>query len=398
MKTIWSPGSYSGSQVLIDGVPPNGDQLFPAQLNELRQAVNNLEDFSNLTTDFGRQMLINGNFDIWQNNVSFVNLTTGSYWADKHKLAFDIGVGTLPSTITITKGTLVPDELWGSNFYANFNFSDAGVIAAASYYTFYNTVILIPKYFHAGSNRYLTYSFMAKSDIPGKRVGTSLGMYYGWGGGSASVIGSTFTLTSTWTKYTTIFELPSLAGETWFDDVHLLVIPKVYLAWGSSVSSQCGAITEEDFGGSGNLQITQQDLSFTNGAIQFYPKSWQQEYQDCLYFLKKSYPYGIYAGAANEEGSIENTGAGGNCTIGDILSSKISHEMSMRVAAGSLPLVYDMAGAVGKVSARNADGSLTNGITGTVDLAGPKGFRVYAVTTAVTQRGIVFHYVQNVDV
>lgn len=391
MTTIWTPGDVSASQTLADN-----DHLYPGHINEIRSAVNTLEDAPTVDypSDFARQLLVNGNFDIWQRQVTFTNLTTGNYWADKHKLAFDIGAGTLP-TITITRQELAANDLWGSNYYTRFAFSGAGSVSNASYYTFYNTSIIIPKYFQAGTGRYLTYSFMAKSNIAGKRIGTSLGIFYGWGGASTSVVGSPFTLTSEWVKYTTIFALPSLSGVTWADDVHNLIIPKVYMAWGSSVASECGATTAETFGGAGNVEITQQQLSFSNGALQFYPRSFQQEYLDCLYYYRKSYQYNEYPGDNTEKNIIEVNGAIG--TSGSTYHV-VNFDHSMRLNSTPSITIYDNATNLGKVSFRNYAGSVTSNITAGVDNVTPKGFRIGATGSAADHHSMMFHYVANADV
>lgn len=389
MATTWTPGDISASQTLTDL-----DHLYPGHVNELRTAVNAIEN-TPTPSDYARQILINGNFDVWQRNVTFTNLTTGNYFADKHKLAFDIGAGALPSNIVITRQELAPDDLWGSNYYCRFNFDGTGTVVAASYYTFYNTAILFPKYLQAGTGRYVTYSFMAKSNITGKRIGTNLGLFYGNGGSSASVVGSTFTLTTAWTRYTTTFLLPSLSGVSWADDVHNLVIPKVYLAWGTSVASECGASTAETFGGSGNVEITQQQLSFSNAAIQYYPKFFTQEYQDCLPYYRKSYKYEHYAGENTEYGIQEINGAIG--TSGATYAV-VNFDLPMRLNTTPSITIYDSATNSGKVSFRANSAAVATNIGCAVDNISPKGFRIGATGTAADHHSMLFHYIVDADV
>ena len=98
---------------------------------------------------------------------------------------------------------------------------------------------------------------------------------------------------------------------------------------------------------------------------------------------------------ATEYGAIESGGLGGNCAIGDYIYHKRHFDVE-KLAATNVD-VYDMLGAIDKVSLRNADGSLTHGIAATVVHDNWIGFTVYCQATAVTQRSMVFHYAADTN-
>ena len=130
-------------------------------------------------------------------------------------------------------------------------------------------------------------------------------------------------------------------------------------------------------------------------ALPFMPKSFEEELRACQRYYEKSYTYAAYAGSATENGMVENTGAGGACTIGDFMI--VRHRYMVEKRINVTPTIYDSAGNSGKASFRKADSLLTDNISATADQGLTCSFRVYANATATTQRGLTFHYTADAE-
>ncbi len=143
------------------------------------------------------------------------------------------------------------------------------------------------------------------------------------------------------------------------------------------------------------VYITQVQMNEGSKALPFMPKSFEEELRACMRYYEKSYEYAIPTATASESGMIESTGAGGACTVGDYVIVKHRYQVPKRLAV--TPTVWDQAGNSGKCSLRRAESFLTNNITANVDQVQTNSFRVYAVTTATNQRGLIFHFASDAE-
>ena len=235
-----------------------------------------------------RQAVMNGNFDIWQRGTSFGG-TNGEFTADRWKELFDADGGTLPTDV-FSRQTLTSGDIANSYYYMRLNVDGAGSsFGANSYYQ------LVQRVEHGtrnlcGASKTVTVSFWAKSDITNKKIGISLTQSYGTGGtpsAGETINGANWTLTSTWTKYTHTFTTNTLVGKTFGTGNDDFLQLEFFYQWNTTYDSNVGASTNEDFVGSGNIDIAQVQLCSGSVALPFQPKSYSEELRLCQRYYWK---------------------------------------------------------------------------------------------------------------
>lgn len=240
-----------------------------------------------------RQAIINGNFDIWQRGTNPTPPASGGikYLADRWQdLAnADVG-GTLP-TLTVSRQTLPSGDIENSYYFYRLTTDGAGVsLGANSSYITQQKIENGTRYL-CGSKK-LTLSFWARSSIPNKRIGLSMSQNYGTGGSPSAEetmnAGTTFTLTSTWSRYTVTFQTVGLVGKTFGTNNDDYVLLRFWHMWGSSFNFIFGTGSEETFVGAGNIDIAQVQVSVGDVSIPFMPKTIEDELQSCQRYYETS--------------------------------------------------------------------------------------------------------------
>jgi len=152
----------------------------------------------------GKNKIINGDFRI--NQRSFSSTTANNTYT------FDRWVTVSPNTSqTFTSQTFTPGTAPVSG-YESATFLQCATTAAAGAYALILQKIEDVRTF-AGQT--VTVSFWAKAASGTPKVGTQLTQNFGSGGSSS--VGTTaigFTLSTSWTRYSTTFSVPSIAGKT----------------------------------------------------------------------------------------------------------------------------------------------------------------------------------------
>jgi hypothetical protein len=238
-----------------------------------------------------RQAIINGNFDVWQRGTTTTNPANGAYIADRWRIPYAI-TGTAPTSIIHSRQTLTPGELANSYYFYRVNPNGAGSgYGLNDGYVVAQTIEGGTKLL-CGSGKTVTLSFYARSSISGKKLGVYGYQYYGSGGTPSTgenLTGATWTLSSTWTKYTCTLSANTLTGKTFgTNNDDFLQIAFVY-AWGTGAYATAinSAGVGETFRGSGNIDITQIQLCAGDIALPFQPKSYDEEYRACLRYFEK---------------------------------------------------------------------------------------------------------------
>jgi len=292
-----APGT-SGNVLVSDGtdwtsaVPAGGGDMTAATYDA--DAVGGNIYINNAMS---RQAIINGNFDVWQRGTSFTNPSSASFTADRVSVPWGVDGGTAPTSIVHSRNQLTSGELDGSFFSYRVAPNGAGSgYGVSSVYYIHNKIENGVRSL-CGDGKTVTFSFWAKSDIAGKRIGINLAQNYGSGGSPTTqetITGEIIELTSTLTKYTATFTTNTLVSKTFgtaFDD-YLSV--RIFYQWGTAIAtSQFGGGTAEDWGGSGNIDIAQVQLCAGDVALPFMPKSFEEELRACQRYYEKSFNYNI---------------------------------------------------------------------------------------------------------
>lgn len=162
-----------------------------------------------------RNRIINGQFDIWQRDISFSGTTgpNGDFTADRWNVGGDDDGGA--RTMNVNRASFAGDQQEvpsSPQFYARIQtFSDGGSGSEAG--TFVQRIETGP---HLFNGQKATASFWARSNTSGPHtIAVGLRQIFGTGGSSAIAFGGQeITLTDTWTFYSLTFDVLSIAGKT----------------------------------------------------------------------------------------------------------------------------------------------------------------------------------------
>jgi len=154
----------------------------------------------------GKNKIINGDYGVWQRGTSFT-LTTGSqsFTADRFRALVNFSAGTSTATQqTFTPGTAPVAGYEGQYFHR---------ITCGSTATYAESSQMIEDV-RTFAGQTITLSFWAKAST-GFTTGTLLAQNFGSGGSSeVTTAGSNLTLTTSWARYTTTINVPSISGKT----------------------------------------------------------------------------------------------------------------------------------------------------------------------------------------
>jgi hypothetical protein len=307
----------------------------------------------------GKNKIINGDFGIWQRGTSF-STPNSAYTADRYQFAY----GGSP-TFTITQQTLTPGSITG--YDAPYCLQHACTVSGGSITDMYNKIENVQNF--AGQTA--TVSFWAKA-ISGTPVLTALLTQNFGSGGSASVdtTSSSFTLTSSWVRYSATIAVPSITGKTIGAGSYLLT----------------------------NLRFTQSVATFQLWGLQFETGSVATAFQTasgslggelalCQRYYEKSYAQATAPGTATFTGCYDFyinqtvTGAG----------DKIQYKVTKRTAP-TVTIYSPSTGTSGKLF-NNANAT---DYTATQSSVGENTFSFYW-TQASTGLNVSYHYVASAE-
>jgi hypothetical protein len=203
----------------------------------------------------GKNKMINGDFNIWQRGTSFSYTGSGAtIYASDRFAQFVNGDGTYTfSQQTFTPGA-APVAGYEGSFFSRFAVNTVGTSTVA----IVNNQKIEDVRTFAGQTA--TYSFWAKVNSGTPTLTLKISQNFG-SGGSATVTTTdvTVTLSSTWTRYSGTFALPSISGKTIgtssFLDVQVRITPVASLTldmWG--VQLEAGSVATAFQTATGTLQ------------------------------------------------------------------------------------------------------------------------------------------------
>jgi hypothetical protein len=181
----------------------------------------------------GKNKIINGDFGIWQRGTS---TTDGGYLADRWQISAT-GETRTQSRQTFTPGSAPVSGYEAEAFYR----SASTAVAGAGNFTQFIQRIEDVRVF-AGQT--VTFSYWAKADSA-KSIAIELQQVFG-SGGSTNV--NTFVakqaLTTSWTRYTHTFTVPSMTGKTIGGGSYADI--RFWLSAGSSFDARTGTLGQQD--------------------------------------------------------------------------------------------------------------------------------------------------------
>lgn len=155
---------------------------------------------------YRKNLVINGNFDIWQRGTANVGPYTGAYIADRFRCDWNgnAGVNISRQNFVLGQGE-VPNE---PRYFLRWQQITAGV--GANVHKISQNIESVRTL--AGKTATLT--FWAKADAA-RQLNVTVSQYFGAGGSVDTVtpVGS-FQLKTAWTRYSATIQVPSLAGKT----------------------------------------------------------------------------------------------------------------------------------------------------------------------------------------
>ena len=182
-----------------------GDVLTATEMNDIGGTLNLINPYT-----AGKNAIINGAFNVWQRGTSFTNPASGSYSADRFNISSDgSGRTSAISQQTFTPGT-APVAGYEYSYFLRYAVTVAGTGATAEQI---GQRIEDVRTF-AGQS--VTVSFWAKADSA-RSITAVVNQNFGSGGSSLvyNAIGATsFTLTTSWARYTMSGTMASIAGKT----------------------------------------------------------------------------------------------------------------------------------------------------------------------------------------
>jgi hypothetical protein len=321
-----------------------------------------------------KNLIINGNFDIWQRNTSQTISGYGS--ADRYN-CFHQGSTKTHSRQSFTLGqTGVPNN---PTYYSR------TVVASVSNAANYVAMQQIIEDVYWTSGETITYSFWARADSV-KNISISLIQYFG-SGGSASVNADAkkFTLSTSWQKFTRTWTMESIAGKTVVPGHGLAVV--IWFDAGSNYNAQTDTLGQQ----SGTFDISQFQLEKGSVATEFEYRPLAEELVLCQRYYEKSYPQETSPGAVNFlTGAYYNVGYS---TTSGRKAMSIPYKVTKRISPTLT--TYDYAGNANRITTLDNIGNVaSNNITPTL-IIGDSAFLFYVDSSASS--GAIVNWVADAD-
>jgi len=328
-----------------------------------------------------KNLIINGNFDIWQRGTS---QTANGYGSVDRFLTDFVGSTNTMSLQSFTVGqTDVPNA---PTYYARHNVT--GVTGASNYCIFLQRIEGVRLL--AGET--VTLSFWAKANI-NRYMSIEAVQYFGTGGSPSSPVYACgvkkHSITTSWQKYTYTFSFPSISGKTLGtgrNDYQAIVF---WFDGGSSFDSRTDSLGHQ----SGIFDISQVQLEKGSTASDFENRSFADEMLLCQRYYEKSYPsVGAYPGSLTATGMVWEYQANSAATI---LSAGGNVKFSTEKRGTPTVTVYStVTGTSGKVY----DYIAAVDVTPTVTSVGTSGYYWFAgLNAASITKSMGFQWVADAE-
>jgi hypothetical protein len=205
------PASWGNSvtQEILSAITAAGLTPDEQQTDQLAQAIRQLSKPDPMqqfpVQVYRRNLLINGGFDIWQRGTTNQAPNVGGYVADRFRCDWNGNAAVAISQQSFVPGqTEVADE---PTYFLRWQQTVAGVGATQ------HKISQAIESVRTLAGKPATVTFWARSDAP-RILRVAIAQFFGEGGSEplTKAVGA-FQLNTAWTKYTTTFQVPSIAGK-----------------------------------------------------------------------------------------------------------------------------------------------------------------------------------------
>jgi hypothetical protein len=181
-----------------------GEVLTATNMNDLSGSVNLLQSAQYAA---GKNVIINGDFNVWQRGTSFTNNAHNTFNADRWKQFYDgSGATRIISQQTFTPGT-APSSPYEGTYFLRFNQTVAGTAAT------YNVLTQPVENVRTFAGNTVTYSYWARAGAP-LTMTIEAEQNFGSGGSATVATTATQSITTSWARYSNTFTMPSVSGKT----------------------------------------------------------------------------------------------------------------------------------------------------------------------------------------
>lgn len=257
----------------------------------------------------GRNVVINGDFNIWQRNTSFASIANGTYTADRYKYS---KVGGVTAIHTVSQSTDVP-TVAQSNHLSNFSLKLAVTTSQASILTGHHIEILQAV---EGFNwlALAQQSFIISFWVKSHKTGTFCLSCQNSGQDRSYVAEYTINVADTWEKKTIAVPASPSAG-TWNYTTGAGLSINWTQACGATFQTTAGAWQSGNFFGTSNqvnnvdstndtFLLSQVQIELGGVATPFEIRSYQQEIMLCQRYYEKTYNDTVNPATATSAGAL----------------------------------------------------------------------------------------------
>jgi hypothetical protein len=228
-----------------------------------------------------KNYIINGNFDIWQRNTT---QTGNGYGSDDRWINNIAG-----STQTVSRQAFTVGQTAVANNPTYFSRTVVTSVAGTA-----NDVRKVQRIEYATrvlSGKTVTLSFYAKADAT-KNIATEYAQVFGTGGSPSATVTSigvtTFTLTTSWQKFSVTTTLPSISGKTFGTNNNDELELSFWFDAGSTFNTRTNSLGQQ----SGTFDISQVQLEEGSVVTNFEIRLPSTELTLCQRYYEKSFPLG----------------------------------------------------------------------------------------------------------
>ena len=238
-----------------------------------------LADLGNVYSDgalSNRNVIINGNFDVWQRGIS---QTSSAYGSDDRWSNLNSGSTKVASRQEFSLGQT--DVVGNPKYYSRTVVTS--VAGAGNYVLKRQSVEGVTTF----SGETVTFTFWAKADA-NKNIAVEFYQNFGSGGSPSGLVfipSQTVSLTTSWAKHSLTFDIPSVSGKTLGTDGADTLSFHFWFDAGSDYNSRTNSLGQQ----SGTFDIAQVQLEVGDTATPFEHRSYGQElalcqryYQECI--------------------------------------------------------------------------------------------------------------------